>query len=364
MSIDLFSPFQLKDVTLRNRVAVPPMCQYSAVEGVPNDWHVGHYGALGQGGAGLVVVEATAVSADGRITPGCLGIWNDAQAEQHRRLTSLIGAHGSVPGLQIGHAGMKASANAPWEGDDHMPVDDPRAWETIAPSAVPFGTKALWRVPRAMTLADIERVKVDFVAAAERALAVGYRWLELHFAHGYLAQSFFSRHTNHRDDAYGGNVENRGRLLVEIVRAVRQVWPAHLPLAMRLGAIEFDGQDELTLEASIETIQRCKAEGLDLVNVSIGFTTPDAKIPWGPGFMTPYAERIRRATGLPVVAAWGYEEPEVAARVIANQQLDLVMIGHAHLRNPHYTYHLARALGKEHPAWVLPAPYAHWLSRR
>lgn len=364
MWIDLFSPFVLKDVTLRNRIAVPPMCQYSAVDGVPNDWHVGHYGALGQGGAGLVVVEATAVSPDGRITPGCTGIWNDTQAEQHARLVTLINAHGAVPGLQIGHAGMKASANVPWEGDDHIPLNDPRAWETIAPSAVPFGTEALSLVPRAMTQQDIERVKSDFVAAAKRALAVGYKWLELHFAHGYLAQSFFSRHTNHRTDAYGGSPENRSRFLEQTLSAVREVWPEHLPLTMRFGAIEFDGQDEQTLSESIAFIQRCKSSGLDLVNVSLGFTTPNANIPWGPGFMTPYAARIRRETGLPVVAAWGYEEPQVAAAVIKNQELDLVMMGHAHLRNPHYTYQLARALGKEQPAWVLPAPYAHWLSRR
>ncbi len=364
MSINLFSPFTLKSVTLKNRIAVPPMCQYSAVDGVPNDWHVGHYGALRQGGAELVVVEATAVSADGRITPGCTGIWNDAQAAQHQRLVSLISAHGAVPGLQIGHAGMKASANVPWEGDDHIAADDPRAWQTIAPSAVPFGTKALSRVPRAMTLQDIERVKSDFVTAAQRALAAGYKWLELHFAHGYLAQSFFSRHTNQRTDDYGGNSEKRSRFLLETVQAVRKVWPEHLPLTMRFGAIEFDGEDEQTLSDSIAFINRCKSAGLDLVNVSIGFTTPTAQIPWGPGLMTPYASRVRRETGLPVVAAWGYEDPQVAASVVAEEQLDLVMMGHAHLRNPHFTYQLAKALGKEQPAWVLPAPYAHWLSRR
>jgi 2,4-dienoyl-CoA reductase-like NADH-dependent reductase (Old Yellow Enzyme family) len=364
MSIDLFSPFELKDVTLRNRIAVPPMCQYSAVDGVPNDWHFSHYGALGQGGAGLIVVEATAVSADGRITPGCLGIWNDAQAEQHRRIVAVLQAHGAVPGLQIAHAGMKASANVPWEGDDHLPQDDPRAWQTIAPSAVPFGTPALSRVPREMTLSDIERVKHDYVTAAQRALTAGYKWLELHFAHGYLAQSFLSRHTNKRSDAYGGSAENRGRFILETLQAVRKVWPSNLPLAMRLGIVEFDGTDEQTLGDSIALLKECKAAGLDLVNASIGFSTPNANVPWGPGFLTPYAERVRNETGLPVVAAWGYDEPAVAADVIASERLDLVMMGHAHLRNPHYTYQLAKALGKDQPAWVLPAPYAHWLSRR
>jgi len=235
----LFQPFSLKDITLRNRIAVPPMCQYSATDGVVNDWHVANYTAQARGGAGLVIVEATAVAPEGRITPACAGLWNDAQAEAFMPVVRGIKAHGAVPGIQIAHAGRKASANRPWEGDDHIPTDAANGWQTIAPSAIPFGAH-LPKVPEAMTLQDIERVKADFVAAARRALAVGFEWLELHFAHGYLAQSFFSPHANQRTDAYGGNADNRGRFLLETLAAVREVWPEHLPLTIRFGVIEFE----------------------------------------------------------------------------------------------------------------------------
>ena len=217
----LFAPFALKDVTLRNRIAVPPMCQYSAVDGFVTDWHLPHYVGMARGGAGLVIVEATAVSAEGRITPADTGIWNDAQAEGMAAIASAIGRAGAVPGIQIAHAGRKASANRPWEGDDHIPDADPRGWETISPSAIALGGN-LPKVPKAMTVDDIARVKADFVASAERARDGGFKWLELHFAHGYLAQSFFSVHANRRDDRYGGDAERRGRFLVETLAAVRQ----------------------------------------------------------------------------------------------------------------------------------------------
>lgn len=359
----LFTPFPLKSITLRNRIAVPPMCQYSAIDGHITDWHEPHYVGLARGGAGLVIVEATAVSPEGRISPGCTGIWNDQQAEGLAKIARGIKAAGAVPGLQIAHAGRKASANRPWEGDDHMPENDPRAWPTISPSAVAFGAN-LPRVPREMTLADIERVKQDFVAAARRALAAGFEWLELHFAHGYLAQSFFSVHANQRTDQYGGSAENRGRFLRETLQAVRAVWPEHLPLAARFGVIEFDGRDEETLAESIQLSQHFRADGLDFLNVSMGFSTPKATPPWGPAFLAGITERVRRETGLPVASAWGFDAPEDAQRVVANGQLDLVMIGRAHLADPHYTYRLAQSLQLENPDWkLLPAPYAHWLSR-
>ncbi len=359
----LFTPFKLKDVTLRNRIAVPPMCQYSAIDGVPNDWHLAHYTGMARGGAGLVIVEATGVSADGRITPGCTGIWNDAQAAEHAKIAAAIKKAGAVPGIQIGHAGMKASANKPWEGDDHIPANDPRAWETIAPSAVAFGTDALSRVPREMTKKDIERVQADFVAAAERALKAGYEWLELHFAHGYLAQSFFSRHTNQRTDEYGGTAEKRGRFLLETVEAVRKVWPDNLPFTARFGVLEYDGQDEEMLQEAIALVKKFKAAGLDFLNVSIGFSTPKANIPWGPAFLAPVAERVRKETGLPVSSAWGFGLPNLAEEAVAKEQLDIVMIGRAHLADPHWPYAAAKELGVEKAAWTLPAPYAHWLER-
>lgn len=357
----LFTPFTLKDITLRNRIAVPPMCQYSATEGLTNDWHQVHYAGLARGGAGLVIVEATAVSLEGRITPHCLGLWNDAQAEGLARIAAAIKAAGAVPGIQIAHAGRKASANRPWDGDDHLPTDDPRAWETWGPSAMAFGG-ALPRVPKAMTFDEIDRVTGSFASAARRARDAGFEWLELHFAHGYLAQSFFSPHSNHRDDRYGGNLENRCRFLLETLAAVRDVWPEHLPLTARFGVIEFDGNDERTLAESIEGVRRMRAAGLDLLNVSINFVIPDTHIPWEkPALLAPIAEKVSRGAGVPVAVGWGVDEPALAERVVAEKQVDLVMMGRAMLANPHYPYVLAQALNVDRPEDVLPAPYAHWL---
>ncbi|MCK7575377.1 MAG: NADH:flavin oxidoreductase/NADH oxidase [Chromatiales bacterium] len=358
----LFSSFKLKDIELRNRIAVPPMCQYSAENGLVNDWHQAHYAGLARGGAGLVIVEATAVAPEGRITPACLGLWNESQAEGLARIAALIKAGGAVPGIQIGHAGRKAGANRPWEGDDHIPEDDPRAWTPLAPSAIAFGAN-LPRVPKAMTHEEIARVRDDFVAAAGRARDAGFEWLELHFAHGYLGQSFFSVHSNRRTDDYGGDWAGRSRFLRETLAAVRAVWPERLPLTARFGVIEFDGRDEETLAESIELAREWRRGGLDLLSVSVGFSTPEARIPWGPAFLAPVAERVRRETGLPVASAWGIDAPATCNRVIEQQQMDLVMVGRAHLANPHWSYQAALALDEERAAWVLPAPYAHWLEK-
>ena len=356
----LFTPFTLKGVTLRNRIAVSPMCQYSADDGVINGWHFAHLAGLARGGAGLVIAEATAVSQEGRITPGCAGLWNDAQGDAWAHAVSLIKAAGAVPGIQIGHAGRKASANRPWEGDDHIAPDDPRGWDTIAPSAVPFGG-GLGKVPGAMTLADIKRVKGDFVAAAKRARDAGFEWLEMHFAHGYLAQSFFSTWSNKRDDAYGRDFDGRARFLVETLAAVREVWPDHLPLAARFGVTEFDGSDDL--EEGIELVRRLKVAGLDLIDVSVGFSTPTANIPWGPAFMADTAERVRRETGLPAATSWFISQPAQAEALIAEGKVDLIELGRPLLEDPHWPYRAARELGVDKPAWTLPAPYAHWLER-
>ncbi|MFB9134543.1 NADH:flavin oxidoreductase/NADH oxidase [Vibrio sp. AK197] len=358
----LFEPFTLKSVTLKNRIAVPPMCQYSAEDGLVNDWHQVHYAGLARGGAGLVIVEATAVSPEGRISPNCLGLWNEEQAKGLATIAQSIKDNGSVPGIQIGHAGRKASANAPWKGDDHIDSADPQGWDTISPSAVAFGAN-LPKQPKAMTVEDIQRVKHDFVQAAIRARDAGFEWLELHFAHGYLAQSFFSVHANQRDDQYGGSPEGRGRFLLETLEAVREVWPEELPLTARFGVIEFDGRDEETLQEAIELTKQMKQRGLDMLSVSMGFSTPDAQIPWGPAFLAPIAERVRKETGLPVASAWGIDKPQDSERVVAEQQLDVVMIGRAYLADPHWTYRVAKQLGIEKPSWTLPAPYAHWLER-
>lgn len=358
----LFQPFSLKNITLRNRIAVPPMCQYMAVDGQANDWHLSHYAGMARGGAGLVIVEATAVAPEGRITPGCTGIWSDDLAQAFVPVVKAIKAAGSVPGIQIAHAGRKASANRPWEGDDHIAEGDARGWKTIAPSAIAFGG-GLPKVPRAMDLDDIARVRQNFVDAAVRAREVGFEWLELHFAHGYLAQSFFSAHSNQRDDIYGGSLENRSRFLLETLKAVREVWPEHLPLTIRFGVLEFDGRDEQTLLESIGLVRQFKDAGMDMLSVSMGFTIPDVAIPWGPAFMGPIAERVRREAGVPVSSAWGFGTPAIAERVVKEEQLDVVMVGKAHLANPHWAYFAAKELGVERASWTLPAPYAHWLER-
>lgn len=338
------------------------MCQYSAIDGLTNNWHQVHYASLARGGAGLVIVEATGVAPEGRISPGCLGLWNDDQVGGLTRIAAAIKAGGAVPGIQIAHAGRKASTNAPWEGDDHIAEGDPRGWATISPSAVAFGAH-LSKVPKAMTLEDIARVRSDFVAAARRAREAGFEWLELHFAHGYLAQSFFSVHANRRTDQYGGDYAGRSRFLLETLAAVREVWPEHLPLTARFGVIEFDGRDAETLAESIDLAIAFRKAGLDLLSVSIGFSTPEANIPWAPAFLAPIAEKVRNAAGMPVASSWGIDVPAIADEVVAKNQMDLVMVGRAHLANPHWPYQAAKALGKEKPSWVLPAPYAHWLER-
>ena len=358
----LFTPFTLKSVTLRNRIAVPPMCQYSAENGYTTDWHQYHYAGLARGGAGLVIVEATGVLPEGRITPGCTGLWEDGQIEGLSKIAASIKAAGAVPGIQIAHAGRKASANRPWEGDDHIPAEDPRSWQPIAPSAIAYGHH-LNRTPTEMSLEDIARVQEAFVAAARRALQAGFEWLELHFAHGYLAQSFFSAHSNHRSDAYGGDYQGRSKFLRDTLAAVRKVWPEHLPLTARFGVIEYDGKDEATLAESIRLVQDLKALGLDMLNVSVGFTIAETHIPWGTPFLAPIAERVGREAGLPVAASWGIDNPVTANQVVEDGQMDLVMVGRAHLANPHWPYAVAQQLKKEKPSWVLPAPYAHWLEK-
>lgn len=357
----LFEPFTLKDVTLRNRIAVSPMCQYSAEDGVINTWHHAHLASLARGGSGLVIAEATAVSPEGRITPGCAGLWSDAQAAAFVPAVRAIKEAGAVPGIQLAHAGRKASANRPWEGDDHIPESDARSWEPIGPSTIPFGS-SLPRTPRAMTKDDIRRVQQDYVAAARRAARAGFEWLELHFAHGYLAQSFFSLHSNRRDDEYGGSLENRMRFLTETFAAVREVWPESLPLTARFGVVEFDGREE-TLDESIELVRRLRAIGLDLIDVSVGFSIPGAAIPWGPGFMAPIAERVRREAAIAAATSWYISDPTQADALIREGKVDLVMLGRRLLENPHWPYEAARVLRVENAAWTLPAPYAHWLER-
>jgi 2,4-dienoyl-CoA reductase-like NADH-dependent reductase (Old Yellow Enzyme family) len=359
----LFSEFHLKGAVLRNRIVVSPMCQYSAENGVPNEWHMVHLGARAVGGAGLVIAEATAVSPEGRITPGCTGLWNEEQADAWAPIAYFVKKHGAVPGIQLAHAGRKASANKPWEGDDHIPEDAPDAWPTIGPSANAFGAN-LPRVPHEMSKDEIVRVQKDFVAAAKRAVDAGFEWLELHFAHGYLAQSFFSPLANKRTDEYGGSFENRARFLVDTLTAVRQVWPQKFPLMARLGVSDFQDGSQ-SLEESIALIKLFKRQGLDIIDVSLGFNTPNISgVPWGPAFMAPIAKQIKDAVSIPTAVGWFVNEPQQAEDIVASGQANLVMFAHKELDDPHFPYHAAKALGITDPQNVLPPQYAHWLKGR
>ncbi len=357
----LFDAFTLKDVRLRNRVAVSPMCQYSSVEGRPTDWHLVHLGSRAVGGAGLVMVEATAVTRDGRISPGDGGIWADEHVASYTPITRFLKEHGAVAGIQLAHAGRKASANRPWEGDDHLEPDE-GAWEILGPSSVAFGAN-LPVTPREMTTDEIAEVRAAFVAAAKRSLAAGFEWLELHFAHGYLAHSFYSPLSNHRTDAYGGSFDNRVRFLVETFAAVREVWPERLPLTVRLSVTDWL-EGGVTVEESIELVRRLQAAGLDLIDVSHGFGTPDiSRVPWGPAFMVPIAGRVRRETGLPTSVGWMITSPSEADNAIREGQADQIMLARAMLRDPYWPFHAAKELGVEHPERILPVQYAHWLKR-
>ncbi len=352
LTAHLFSPLTLRSVTLRNRIGVSPMCQYSATEGFANDWHYVHLGSRAVGGAGLVIVEATGVAPEGRITPGCLGLWSDPHIEPLARIARFLKEHGAVAGIQIAHAGRKASADLPWRGGAHLSAAQ-GGWETIAPSALPFGGD-LPKVPRAMTEADIQRVQNDFVAAARRALTAGFQWLELHAAHGYLFNEFLSPLANHRTDRYGGSFENRIRLLLDTARAVRQVWPDHLPLAVRISAIDWveGGWD---IEQSIALAKLLKAAGVDLVDCSSGGVVPDARIKVEPGYQVPFAEKVRHGAGVPTAAVGYIVDPKPADDIIRNGQADIVLLARKMLVDPYWPVHAAKALGQKIPP---PPQYA------
>ena len=338
----LFQPLTLRSVTLRNRIGVSSMCQYSAVDGVANDWHFAHLGSRATGGAGLIIAEATAVAPEGRITPGCLGLWSDQQIEPLARITKFVKQQGAVAGIQIAHAGRKASAALPWNGGAHLSTAQ-GGWETIAPSAIAFGGD-LTKVPRAMTEADIARVQNAFVATAQRALAAGFEFLELHAAHGYLFNEFLSPLTNHRTDSYGGGFENRTRLLLDTTRAVRQVWPDHLPLAVRISAIDWM-PGGWQIEDSIALAKLLKAAGVDLMDCSSGGLVPDAKITVVPGYQVPFAEKIRRGADMATAAVGFITEPKQADDIVAGGQADVVLLARQFLRDPYWPAHAARTLG-------------------
>jgi 2,4-dienoyl-CoA reductase-like NADH-dependent reductase (Old Yellow Enzyme family) len=345
----LFQPLKIKSITLRNRIGVSPMCQYSSENGRATDWHLVHLGARAVGGAGLVMAEATAVSPEGRITPGDAGIWSDEHVEPIARISRFLKQHGAVPGMQLAHAGRKASAARPWEGGAHL-ADDAGGWPTLAPSALAFGGE-LTKVPRAMSESDIVRVRSDFVSAAKRALTAGCEWLELHSAHGYLSHEYLSPLANQRVDSYGGGFEQRIRFVLEVTRAVRAVWPDQLPLTVRLSCTDWvpGGWD---LEQSVELARRLKAEGVDLIDCSSGGMVPDAKVPVAPGYQVPFAERIRREAGVASAAVGMITAPSQADEIIRAGRADLVLLAREFLRDAYWPLRAARALG--HAAAIAP----------
>jgi len=340
----LFSPLSLRGVTFRNRIGVSPMCQYSAVEGFTSDWHLVHLGSRAAGGAALVVMEATAVTPEGRITPGCTGIWSDAQAEPLKRITAFIESQGAVAGIQIAHAGRKASCDLPWRGGAPLPPSDPAAWQTVAPSAVPF--QHGHPVPREMTVDDIRRMQESFVLAARRAAAAGFRFIELHGAHGYLMHEFLSPLSNLRTDDYGGSRENRFRFALETARAVRAEISADIVLGARLSCSDWTAGG-ITIDDSVALAAALKDCGVDLVDCSSGGNVHDAKIPAGPGYQVPFAAQIRREAKIPTAAVGMISEPQQADDIIRKGEADMAFLARAFLRDPYWAVHAAQALGAE-----------------
>ena len=349
----LFSPFTLKDVTLRNRIGVSPMCQYSSDDGRANDWHLVHLGARALGGAGLIIAEATAVTADGRISPQDAGLWNDAQIEPLARVTRFLAEHGAVPGVQLAHAGRKASTQRPWDGNAQVP-DAEGGWLPSGPSALAFRPDEE-RTPHALTQPEIGEIVAAFRAAAVRSSAAGYRWLELHGAHGYLAHEFLSPLSNRRTDEYGGPFENRIRFALEVTRAVRAAWPENLPLTWRISATDWV-EGGWTPEDSVELARRLKTEGVDLVDCSSGGNVPHAKIPVAPDYQVFLAERVRREAGLPTAAVGLITEATQADAIIREGRADLVLMAREFLRHPHWPLHAAKELGLEDVVRALTPP--------
>ena len=341
----LFSPLRLRELVFKNRIFVSPMCQYSAVDGMPTDWHLVHLGSRAIGGAALVMTEATAVSPEGRISPSDTGIWSGEQAAAFRKIAGFIREHEAVAGIQIAHAGRKASTDVPWRGGKPL-VSGNGGWQPVAPSPVPFAEGYV--VPREMTEAEMERVREAFVAAARHGREAGFDVIEVHMAHGYLLHEFLSPLTNRRRDAWGGSLENRLRFPLSVARAVREVWPDILPVLVRVSVMDWveGGWD---LPQTIVLARELKKIGIDMVDCSSGGTVPDAKITAGPGFQTPFAAAVRREAGIATGAVGMITEPAQAEQIVSTGMADAVMIGREFLRDPYWPLHAARSLGVDIP---------------
>jgi 2,4-dienoyl-CoA reductase-like NADH-dependent reductase (Old Yellow Enzyme family) len=342
MTSRLFEPLTLRGTTFRNRAWVSPMCQYSCVDGLANDWHLVHLGSYASGRAGLVLSEAIAVTPEGRISPDDLGLWSDAHAEAVAPVVDFVRGQGVAFGFQLAHAGRKASTYAPWRGHDSVPVDE-GGWQTLGPSVEPFGRYA---APRAMTSADLADTRDAFVAAAQRAAALGADTVELHFAHGYLMHQFLSPLSNLRDDEYGGSLANRMRFPLEVIDAVRAVWPDDRPLLARISATDWvpGGWD---VEQSVVFSREAAARGVDLVDVSSAGNDPRQDIAIGPGYQVPFAAQVRREAGVATGAVGLITEPSQAEHIVASGDADAVLLARALLRDPHWVLRAAHELGAD-----------------
>jgi 2,4-dienoyl-CoA reductase-like NADH-dependent reductase (Old Yellow Enzyme family) len=356
--IDLLSPLTIRGVTFRNRIAVSPMCQYSGQDGFANDWHLVHLGSRAVGGAALVVVEATAVTSEGRITPGDLGIWNDEHIEPLARIARFVHSQGAVAGIQLAHAGRKASCDLPWKGGAGLKTTEQGGWPVVAPSLAPFAEGS--PVPVPLDEAGIDGVIDAFASGARRALTAGFKVIEIHAAHGYLLHEFLSPISNHRNDRYGGSLENRMRLLLRIAERLRAEIPPELPLFVRISATDWveGGWD---IEQSVELARRLKALGVDLIDVSSGGTVPYARIPVAKGYQVPFARRIREGADIRTGAVGLITEPQHADEIVTGGDANLVFIAREMLREPYWALKAQQALGEE-PLW--PTQYGYALKRR
>ncbi|MEV0387937.1 NADH:flavin oxidoreductase/NADH oxidase [Nonomuraea sp. NPDC050643] len=351
----LFTPVTLRSLTIPNRIWMAAMCQYSAepegeTTGAPTDWHFAHLAARASGGTGLIVTEATAVSPEGRISPYDLGIWNDAQVTAFQRVTAFLKSQGTVPAIQLGHAGRKASTERTWvDGGRPIAPDEPYGWTPLAPSAIPFGPAST--TPEELTAERIRAIVQEFADAARRALQAGFEVAELHGAHGYLIHQFLSPHSNHRTDAYGGSFEGRTRFALEVVDAVRAVWPEESPLFFRVSATDWltenpeDDRDGWTADDTVRFAKELHARGVDLMDVSTGGIAPGAKIVTGPHYQVPFAERVRNEAGMPAATVGMITDPAQAQQVITAGQADAVLLGRELLRDPFWARRAAKELG-------------------
>ena len=361
---DLFSPFTLKGVTLRNRIAMSPMTQYRSTDGRMDDFHVMLMGSRAAGGFGLVFPEQIAITPDGRTGVHCAGIYDDAQIEGLSRVTRIIKDMGAVPAIQLGHTGRKGSEQRPWEGKRQIAPEHPDGWQVRGPSPIPYGGRYTFPVQE-LSADEIAELHRAYARAAERALAAGFEWLEMHFAHGYLGASFFSPLANQRTDEYGGSLDNRLRFHREALDAVRAVWPERLPLTMRLGSDDFNERG-VRFDDAVYAVHVMKRHGLDLADLSLGMNTDAmADVPFDrAAFMVERGARVRREVGIPVGVSWNLGLPAVADRVIREELIDLVLLGRPALANPHWPVWAARELAHNDPFELLPQDWSWWLRNR